>query len=293
MRLFHACDGTIILALAERLRPQLALPGEYLIRQGRRVLFLFFLSRGRALVLRKSSAEGQEHADSSKEVDLDGDGGAGASADKSLGTVDKTVDDHHATTKHSPTSRLAYTRGWARVSPAAITEFAARAAVDNVKDHAFTSGNEDDIVRSITDSQQIIGQLQDGVTGGQTWGAEAFLSGAASNASVRAVSYCDLMVLRQLAFEEVRTIYPSFAALLKPLQEQGPRAAVAKLTKQKTGIGRRVGLTLGRNEATRIIQASVRGHAARRRVAKIKRQKGSIKRGLVAGMDLSACTRLE
>ena len=70
--------------------------------------------------------------------------------------------------------------------------------------------NEEGIVKTLDGSQLIIGELQDNVAGRQTFGAELFLSGEASHASVRAVSYCDLMVLTQSAFEEVRRIGASY-----------------------------------------------------------------------------------
>ena len=51
VELFRKCDSHVILALAEYLSPSIAVPHEYVMRQGDPVMAIHFLSRGRVLVL--------------------------------------------------------------------------------------------------------------------------------------------------------------------------------------------------------------------------------------------------
>ena len=56
VELFRKCDASTILALAERLAPSIAVPKEYVLRQGEPVTALYFISRGRVLVLVRTDA---------------------------------------------------------------------------------------------------------------------------------------------------------------------------------------------------------------------------------------------
>lgn len=51
VELFRKCDTHAILALAERLTPSIAVPREYVLRQGDPVDALYFISRGTVTVL--------------------------------------------------------------------------------------------------------------------------------------------------------------------------------------------------------------------------------------------------
>jgi len=60
VRIFHKCDSEVLLAFAERLRAQIAMPGEYILRQGLKVHSLYLLSRGRALVLQDAESKASD-----------------------------------------------------------------------------------------------------------------------------------------------------------------------------------------------------------------------------------------
>ena len=62
--LFKYCDAHCILALVERLRPTMALPGDYIIREGEVGTALYLVSRGRVLVLKRVEGSDAERRDS-------------------------------------------------------------------------------------------------------------------------------------------------------------------------------------------------------------------------------------
>jgi len=53
--LFRDCEPPLIVALAERLRPIIAIPGEYVIREGTLGSAIYLISRGRLAVLKKTT----------------------------------------------------------------------------------------------------------------------------------------------------------------------------------------------------------------------------------------------
>ena len=58
VRIFHRCDASITIDLAERLQPRIALPHEFLVLEGELVDALYLLSRGHAVELQRDAARG-------------------------------------------------------------------------------------------------------------------------------------------------------------------------------------------------------------------------------------------
>jgi hypothetical protein len=66
--LFRDCEQACILALAERLRPSIAIPGEHIIREGTVGTAIYLISRGRVAVLKNSvSGRAWKKSDPEKE----------------------------------------------------------------------------------------------------------------------------------------------------------------------------------------------------------------------------------
>ena len=123
-----------------------------------------------------------------------------------------------------------------------------------------------------------------------SFGEEEFLSGERAEYSVRATSYCDLMVLTQQAFEEVRLRHPALHELLKPLETDklstGEKSIVnVKGSKKKglhgklSGTSRQLSTASLRREdegeKVTKLQALVRGRAARKRTVKLRSERAS------------------
>ena len=241
VKLFRQCDAAITLALAQRLKPKVALPAEFLLEQGHKVRSLFLLCRGLALELKrdpKKEEPGAHHPTTPNPAHpmclYPLVPSPAASLHPHLTPVPTRPVDRLTPTRpveppppRAPAIERAFTDGdllcaenpnLAPRQPRAGLAFLDDAmtflpASDELMVDAH--GPDIDAMKlSISAGYTVLRELHDFDSFGET----AFLAGALAKASVRAVSYCDLMVLKAQAFEEVRKRYPALSALIKPLR---------------------------------------------------------------------------
>ena len=216
VRFLHSCDAGVTLELAECLRPKIAMPREYLLRQDEPVSALFLLSRGTCLELEREQHAGAERAEGAE--------GAERASARSDSPVDespvKQVGDSSPVTSRLVGGVRAAVEGAAHVAAEAAdaAEAAAKVAAEKAGVDLSTvrSGPTADDVEQAEEVQTRAGQKVLRVLHQfDSFHEEAFLSQEPAPVSVQAVTYCHLMVLTIEAFGQIRKRHPTLDTLLR------------------------------------------------------------------------------
>ena len=220
VELFRKCDESTILALAERLTPSIAVPKEYVLRQGEPVTALYFISRGRVLVLVRTG-----------EVDTASPGRASSISIASASAADMTATARPSTAPDTTLATTAALPGGADavvtftpaaelpacVDKAATAAEAAKASIKGGQSPAsFRRLPTWSFVSQLPDSYRVTAKLGEY----DTFGEDGFLNRDPSPFSVRATTFCDLMVLHMAAFVDVSRESPQLAHLLDPARRR-------------------------------------------------------------------------
>ena len=305
VELFRKCDRLCILALAERLSPSIAVPHEYLIRQGDLVSAIYFVSRGHVLVLERAeeTAAATAAATSSRRsealliatstaaaISSAGGGGGGAPP------VRMTVSDSpppsppgHDGSDNSPTSSAPTTpdlRGRSRRafgksgsgSAAASSPQSGGSSRARLSRGMFNSRGAR-VASAPPELYRVVAQLGEY----DTFGEDAFLSRTPSRVSYRATTYCDMMLLSEAAFADVSRHFPQLFEFLDPAQRRKLRKGGSRNVHKLRSVGRAIGAAvLDRNKGLNRCASAAPGEmsASMRKMPRFNLLEGGSKAGL-------------
>ena len=328
VELFRRCPPNAILALAEQLTPTIAMPNEYVLRQGDPVEAIHFLSRGRVLVLVAmhggasdsalyGASDGGNHGGSGsapnsrsgsplaarRRVDapladvVGGGGGGGGGRCQQLAAAPLSPQPPQSRRKSVAYMRRAPSAASAVAFAASATASCSRTAssrslLSSARVLSRGSSAQSDISSTSTISSSSAtasaGPAHQGGRRGEkrrmgicakvapatpqsyrivnhlgeydTFGEECFITRSPSNVSVRASTFCDMMLLYSSAFEQVSRQFPGLAELVdkqkKSKVEPTSRGQELRAKLKRASLQVAFGLSMSQQKADARVEAA-------------------------------------
>ena len=208
MPLFKFCDVQCILALVDRLKPCIFMPGDFIIRQGTYAQALYFINRGRVLVLKNVQQPARHDAQRDANDSFKNSRQGGTNGHGELRTVGEDASEDGMTKW-----QLAMLQTNEEVDPEHHKVEDRRERLGKVKSLRGGIGKWKDgrrlqeLERAERQRTRVLALLEEN----DIFGEQSLLMNRPSNCSVRTLNYCEMMVLQAKDFKDVVSGFPSFA----------------------------------------------------------------------------------